>query len=148
MENNNNTTKKSYWGYGITALILSFVVFMSWMVYMSVSEDFYLVTDNYYTEGVNFDEIQERIKNVKSLDKKLTVAQGPNNLEIVIPTEVKGGTVHFFRPSNGTLDFTLPLTANAFEVDKTEMLEGKWVLKFSWTDGEKEYYIEKDLFIL
>jgi len=138
----------SRWGYGITGLILSFVIFMSGMVYMSVKQDFYLVTDNYYSEGINFDKVQEKIKNVKALESKLNVKQSSKAIQIVLPSEVKGGTAHFFRPSNGTLDFTITMNNNVFEVDKTEMLQGKWVIKFNWTDGKKEFYLEEDLFVL
>ncbi len=136
------------WGKGITLLIIGFVVFMSTMVYKAVQQDFYLVTENYYTEGIHYDEVQTKIENVKALDSKISYTQKNGKININMPTEIKGGTVHFFRPSNGTLDFKIAIPAKEFVVDKTKMKIGKWIMKFSWTDGIKEYYFEESISIL
>lgn len=136
------------WGKGITVLLLGFVGFMSWMVYMAVKQDFYLVTENYYTEGLDYDVIQEKIERVKKLKDKITFDQSDGKINITMPTEVAGGTVHFFRPSNGTLDFKIPIVAKAFYVDKTKVKTGKWIMKFEWTDGVEEYYFEESIAIL
>lgn len=136
------------WGKGIGIFLLSFVIFMSTLVYMSVKEDFYLVTDNYYTEGINYDEVQEKIERVKALEDEITFNQADGKINISMPTEITGGTLHFFRPSNGTLDFKVPIVSREFYVDKTKIKDGKWIMKFSWTDGTEEYYFEKSISVL
>lgn len=136
------------WGKGIALLILSFVIFMSTLVYLSVKEDFYLVDEDYYTKGINYDEVQVKISNVKALNEKIIYTQANGKIEFAMPTEVKGGTLHFFRPSNGTIDFRVPIVDKEFYVDKTKIKKGKWVLKFSWTDGLKEYYIEESISVI
>lgn len=136
------------WGKGITLLLIAFVLFMSTLVYMTFQEDFYLVTDNYYTEGINYDEVQEKIEKVKALKEKISFNQSEGKINITMPTEVKGGTVHFFRPSNGTLDFKVPIVSREFYVDKTKVKTGRWIMKFTWTDGVEEYYFEESIAIL
>lgn len=136
------------WGKGIAIFIFMFVVFMSTLVYMSVSEDFYLVSDTYYSDGLNYDQVQEKIINVKSLENKIDISQSKDKINVNMPTEVKGGMVHFFRPSNGTLDFNIAISSKEFYVNKTKMKVGKWIMKLSWTDGIKEYYIEEGISVL
>jgi len=136
------------WGKGIIVVIIGFVLFMSTMVYKSVQEDFYLVTDNYYSEGLEYDKIQSKIENVKALENKIIYSQGNGKIDINMPTDVKGGTVHFFRPSNGTLDFIVTIPSKEFIVDKSKMKKGKWIMKFSWTDGDKEFYFEESISVL
>ncbi|MGB1316424.1 MAG: FixH family protein [Chitinophagales bacterium] len=136
------------WGKGIALFFMSFVVFMSSLVYLSVREDFYLVTDNYYTDGVNYDSVQDKIENVKALKEKIAISQSVEEIQIFIPSNVKGGVLNFYRPSNGTLDFAVAIEDSNFEVNKSKIAKGNWMLKFSWTDGEKEYYFEESLFVL
>lgn len=136
------------WGQGIALFILAFVIFMGTMVYMSVNEDFYLVTENYYTEGINYDKVQVKLENVKELKNKINISQQSNEIKVIMPNEIKGGKVHFFRPSNGTLDFKVEFVDREFYVDKSKILKGKWILKFDWTDGDKEFYIEESISIL
>ena len=136
------------WGKGIALFIVAFIIFMGTMVYKSVNQKFYLVTENYYTEGINYDKVQEKIKNEKALEHSVEFNQKDGKININMPTEVKGGTVHFFRPSDGSIDFQVPIVAKEFYIDKTKMKTGKWIMKFSWTDGVKEYYIEKSISVL
>ena len=121
---------------------------MGTMVYKSVQEDFYLVTENYYTDGINYDEVQTKIENVKALKNRIVFSQANGKINISMPTNVKSGSVYFFRPSNGTLDFKLAIPEKDFVVDKSEIQFGKWIMKFSWTDGTKEYYFEESIGIL
>lgn len=115
------------WGKIVTVIILGFVVFMSSLVYMALQQDFYLVTDSYYTDGLNYDAVQEKIENVKSLESKIQIEQTSNEIDIIIPTDVKGGTLDFYRPSNGTLDFSVAIENNSLSVDKSKILKGNWV---------------------
>lgn len=136
------------WGKGIALLFASFVVFMSSLVYMSVKQDFYLVSDNYYTDGINYDKTQDKITNVKLLNGKIEVLQSPSTIDIKIPSEVKAGVLNFYRPSNGNLDFSIAMENKNVSIEKENITKGSWVLKFNWTDGTKAYYFEESLFVL
>ena len=77
--------------YVAAALLGGFMIMMSTLVYKAVSTDFYLVTDKYYEEGVNYDAKQAELDNVSSLQDKVSVTIVEDKVMIQIPTKVTEG---------------------------------------------------------
>ena len=57
------------------------------------------------------------------------------------------GTIHFYRPSDISKDFTKNIDQGMFEVSTNEMLPGKWVVKMDWTAEGVSFYKEKTIYI-
>jgi len=139
------------WGKGI---ILSFVLFIGvifTMVYISVNTEFSLVSDNYYEQEIAYEDQLDRIRNFNALDVQPDFSFDRKNKRIslafdeALASQIKEGTVTFFRASNARYDKELPLKLGAddrFTVDLSNLLKGAWTLKLLWSDGEKEFYKE------
>lgn len=130
-------------------LLGGFIIMMSTLVYKSVSTDFYLVTDKYYEEGVNYDATQAKLTNVDNLHEKVTANIVENNVIIQIPTQVSEGKIVLYRPADGTKDISLDIVKDQSLVtyDATKMDKGKWIAKIEWQNGDQKYYAEKSFFI-
>jgi len=136
---------KFNWGTGIFLFYSAFVIFMLSLVFMSMQQKIELVTENYYTKGVDFQTQINEQSNVAALVEKPTVKQLENgNVEIKFPASENleskiNGEIAFFRPSDKDLDFTVPIklekTKNQIITQKIE--HGLWKIKMSWTEKDK-----------
>jgi nitrogen fixation protein FixH len=58
------------------------------------------------------------------------------------------GNIHFFRPSDQKLDFTLPLqTGTNQQFNTAKMLPGYWRVRVDFTADNQAYFVEKELII-
>ncbi|WP_375560073.1 FixH family protein [Bernardetia sp. OM2101] len=137
---------KFNWGTGIFLFYSAFVIFMLSLVVMSMQQKIELVTENYYTKGVDFQSQINEQSNVAALVEKPTIKQLENgNVEIKFPNSDNSetskimGEISFFRPSDKDLDFTVPIqlekTKNQIITQKIE--QGLWKVKLSWTQQDK-----------
>ena len=58
------------------------------------------------------------------------------------------GQIHFFRPSDQTLDFTLPLQASPDTpqlINTAKLQPGYWRVRLDFTAGGQAYFLEKNL---
>ncbi len=136
---------KFNWGTGIFLFYSAFVFFMLSLVFMSMQQDIQLVTENYYTEGIDFQKKINQQTNVAALKEKPTIKQFENGtIEIKFPTSNSktdkiNGKIAFFRPSDKDLDFSLPirLTETNNQLITKKIKQGLWRIKMSWTQEDK-----------
>lgn len=145
--------EKFNWGTGIFLFYSAFVIFMLSLVFMAMQQDIQLVTENYYTKGVDFQSQINEQNNVAALKEKPTVKQLENgNVEIKFPisdaSQIKG-EIAFFRPSDKDLDFTIPiqLKKESNQIITQKIEHGLWKVKLSWTEddetgNDKKFYQE------
>ncbi|MEM8895772.1 MAG: FixH family protein [Bacteroidota bacterium] len=141
------------WG---TKIFLTFVVFaiiiMS-MVAISVSQDFHLVSEDYYKQEIEYQDQIDKIQNYKQLEQPLAIKYWSKGRKasIQFPTSRKAeleGEIHFFRPSNGNLDFKVAINPDGGGsqiVDLSDAVPGLWKVKVSWSANGKGYYDEQTL---
>ena len=136
------------WGHKIVIGFVSFVIFMIAMVSISMSTDFYLVEENYYEEELAYQDKIDSRSNGNQWVKQVSITDSTDY--IIIRFEgaslVKEGSIQFFRPSDATLDFTIPLVEN-FKLPKKEFKKGKWIIKLEWGFDNKKYVKEETLII-
>jgi len=143
-----------HWGLKI---VLSFVLFISFILYLlfrALNEDFYLVTDDYYQQDIIYQSHIDKIDNARALSDPIKIdIENGNAILTFSPLRSKKtieGEIHFFRPSNATLDFRLPIKLNDDSqqiIAVKSLKKGLWKVKINWGDNEKEYYQEKILVI-
>ncbi len=139
------------WGKKITVLYLSFVLFMSYMVYQSVQQkDIYLVSKDYYKDEINYEATIQQMKNTASLSREVAIEQTATSVVFDFPDESVGSTgkIRFFRPSNATFDVSFPLNINENtnqEVNVSDLPKGLWVIKLSWQKAGIPYYLEQKI---
>jgi hypothetical protein len=138
------------WGTKIAILYGGFVLLIVFMVIMSVNQKVDLVSENYYDQEVAYQGRINEMNNANTLSEKVTTAFINNGIEITFPEEMKGkivtGNVLFFRPSDKTKDFTLPvkLDDNAAQfVAGSNLQKGMYKLQIDWKADNKNYYSEQ-----
>ncbi|MFN3589818.1 MAG: FixH family protein [Spirosomataceae bacterium] len=132
-------------GTGIALAYTSFVVFMLYMVYRSVTQkDIFLVTESYYEEELKYQDKIDQMTLANQLSSKATLEVEGNEILLTFPKESVGtsGEIAFYRPSNPAFDFNLPLaisdTAMVVSAPKT-MQKGLWEAHISWVKEGKTY---------
>ena len=141
------------WGHGITLAIISFISYIMFMVITMLSTSSDLVEENYYEAGVNFEKKIQAVRNSKSIKNKILVTIDESYLAIEFPKEVimdsvMEGSVHLYRPENGSLDkhFAFSIAAgNTQLIPIKKIKKGNYKLLLSWKTKESDYYVDKDI---
>ncbi|MGY3090147.1 hypothetical protein ACVWYF_003202 [Hymenobacter sp. UYAg731] len=148
--------KRSPWPYAIVAVFVLFAVYIGSMVYQAMQTDVNLVSADYYQQELAH---QQRIDAVARAAALLTPVQvrydaASRRLNLQLPAALAGqsvaGQVHFFRPSNQKLDFTVPLRPAADlqqSINTSKMALGFWRVQLEFTAGGQAYFIEQDLLL-
>jgi hypothetical protein len=147
--------KKLNWGNGITLAITVFVIATLSVVSYLISLDFFLVTNEHYEQGVEYQETIDQRNRSSNLEDPVVIVfdEKLQALRIVFPTEFIGlaqGEIKLYRPNNPELDAKIPLSVNTngTQLISTATLEkGKWMLKVEWQANEESYLEEKTVVI-
>ncbi|OWY21324.1 hypothetical protein C7N43_24160 [Sphingobacteriales bacterium UPWRP_1] len=141
------------WGWRIAFAYCGFVVFMLFMVFLCMRQDVDLVAENYYEQELNYEQQIQKQKNAQRLEQnvQLQYQTGNNQITVRYPktAEPAKGTIAFFRPSDKTLDFSIPVqpdTGGIQIIDAAQLKNGLWRIKMEWSVGKTPYYTEKTIF--
>ena len=137
------------WGHGIALLVISFIVFMSGLVFLCLQQDFYLVSSSYYEEGVAYDNTQSAISNYKSLEDQIQLQTTNQILTISIPTNIVSGGIKFYKPDNGNHDVQLQLNGDSQTItqDLSQMAKGFYHVQIQWNDGQSDYIADQSIVV-
>ena len=145
---------KLNWGYRVAILYCSFVAFMLFLVFRSHSEDFSLVTKDYYKGAIEYQQQIDKIKNSAALPEKLQIAFSQENKKASFSfpqnmTSVQG-EILFYRPSDSKQDLKIsvqPDAENLQVVSFRDLQKGLWRVQVEWNAGGTAYFDEKSLVI-
>ncbi|MCW8804511.1 MAG: FixH family protein, partial [Ignavibacteriaceae bacterium] len=138
------------WGTGIVIGIIIFITLSVTMTIIFMTQDVSLVSDNYYEKSLVFQDEIDKQSRTKSLDEQVKINFDGAVITILFPSDYSGeklsGEIYFYRPSNSSLDFKLPLLVNeeGSQIIPVERLEkGFWRVKLNWTMDGNGYYNER-----
>jgi nitrogen fixation protein FixH len=142
------------WG---TWIVISFIVFAAGtfaMVYISMSTKVDLVTDDYYEKELRYQEHIDLVKGTNSLDGQVALELSNSIVRLSFPNigtrESYSGSIQFFRPSDKSSDFILPVAVDSSygqSVPAALFSKGLWRVKISWVVGKQHYYSELPLMV-
>ena len=141
------------WGTRIVLLYSGFVVLILALVFGASSQTFHLVTEDYYAEELDYQEMIFASQNAKALPTPLQVTENMANklVSLAFPVEQTdvAGEVHFYKPDNATEDKKVALQPvnGSQELSLAGMRHGRWTMKIRWDSGGKTFYEERSLFI-
>lgn len=142
------------WGIKIAIAYTSFVVFMLYLVVMSVKTDIHLVTTNYYEKELEYPAQMIKVANNNALKEDFSINYVASKQQITIQfpkgMSLVSGKVYFFRPSNSRYDFDLPIEVNAnqqYIIDTKKITKGLWKIKVDWENAGEGYYKEQQIVI-
>jgi len=145
---------KINWGTGIVIGIVVFVIITISMTVMFMTQDVHLVTDDYYEKTLTYQDEIDKQSRTKALDDEVEINFDGEIIGILFPSsyldERISGEIYFYRPSNPSLDFKIPLRlskeGNQF-IPVERMEKGFWRLKLNWNMDKNGYYSERAITI-
>ena len=145
---------KFNWGTGIAIFFLLFVITTVTMVIRTTYYDHSLVVDKYYEADLKYQKHYEKLAHNKELSTKLEIKflEKEGLIQFQFPMETKGvsGKALFFRPSDTSKDFEIPIQTNdqqQFLFPAKDLISGLWKVKVDWSSNGKEYYTEQRIVI-
>ncbi len=141
---------KFNWGTGIALFYGTFAAVLIFAVIKSTTHDNSLVVDNYYEEDLKYQQHFDRLTNAMLDDISFKVNSKEQLVYLQFPMYAQQGEILFFRPSDKTKDFKLPVSTNAagIQVVPTNGLSnGLWKVKINWSSEGKNYYSEQSIIL-
>ncbi|MBD3616407.1 MAG: FixH family protein [Gracilimonas sp.] len=148
--------KKFNWGTGIFLAVTLFVIATLSVVSYLISLDFYLVSNDHYEQGVEYQETIDGQQRVKNLDNPVLVLfdEPSVSIKITFPKELRSdslsGSVTFYRPNDSELDrkFKLQIDEDGRQtIPVSDFEKGRWKLTLEWKQDSLVYINEKNIFI-
>jgi hypothetical protein len=152
----NNMKEKFNWGSGITIAIVVFVLATLSTVSYLISLEFYLVSEDHYEEGVQYQETIDGIQRAKNLDTPVLILfdEPTVSIKITFPqaliTDSLSGHVTFYRPNNSEQDrrYKLQLDENGRQsIPVSDLEDGRWKLTLEWKSDSLTFIDQKNIFI-
>jgi hypothetical protein len=145
---------KFTWGTGITLTLIGFVMAMAFAVYKVMQEDFDLVTSDYYEQELIYQKKIDQKSNALALGEVVALKFSEEGLFIKMPSKLKGrlGDLHIqmYCVTDDELDFEFSKETWDVEdilIKHKNLQSGKWIAKITFSDGEKAYYFEPEIFL-
>ena len=138
------------WGGKIVIVYLTFVAGILFLVYKSSLQKTDLVASDYYAKELQYQNVINSTNNAAQLSTSASVKDEENNIALSMPLEAvnASGKIEFYRPSDASKDFTLPLNIDANgkqTFNKLRFVHGAYNVKISWSKEGKDYYTEQFL---
>lgn len=147
---------KFNWGTGLTLAIVVFVLATLSTVSYLISLEFYLVSENHYEEGVEYQETIDGIQNANDLSTPVLILfdEPTESIKITFPIALRSdslnGSIKFYRPNDSSLDkrFKLELNEDGQQsIPVSDFEEGRWKLTLQWQQDTLTYIDHKNIFI-
>ena len=137
---------KLNWGWGIAIFLSGFISFILFFLFQALSFDGDLVADDYYDKELKHQETIDAQSNFKDLGEEISILMLDEYVQVALP-KLKDykGELHVYRPSNAQLDRNYPIEGEKIHIPRSDLEQGNYQLKISWTSSGKAYYAEKTL---
>tara|TARA_R110000868_G_scaffold1211_2_gene9343 strand:- start:64301 stop:64750 length:450 start_codon:yes stop_codon:yes gene_type:complete len=148
--------KKLDWGKGIFIVITLFIIGTLSVVSYLISLDFYMVNNNHYEEGVEYQHTIDSKERTSKLEHSVIILfdEERDALKIFFPDELlekaNDGVINLYRPNDSTKDRNLAIqfdAGNTHVIPMEGMDKGKWVLTITWKMDNLDYQEEKVIII-
>ena len=145
--------RRTSWPYAIVAVFVLFAGYIGMMVQQAMRTTVDLVSPDYYQQELAYQRRMESVARAAALPApiELKYEAAARQLTLQLPPSLASqpvrGQLHFFRPSNQLLDFTLPLQGASQRISTAKMRPGYWRARLDFTAGGQTYFIEKELII-
>lgn len=139
------------WGNKLLLVFAAFALLMCTLVYKCMHQNFELVTKDYYTDELRYQDKIDAMNNANKISS-VVIDQNNDKVSIQLPKEIKGlatsGQLWFYCPVNSVNDRKIPLQVNdegVMLIDKSKIARSNYQVKLNWQIGKEQYYTEKSL---
>ena len=145
---------KMNWGTGILIGIIIFILISVSMTVIFMNQDVNLVTDEYYENSLKYQDEIDKQSRTNALSEEVKIDFNGQLINVLFPEHYQNksisGEIYFYRPSDPSLDFKIPLLINAEGnqfISTERLVKGYWRLKLNWTMDGSGYYNERAITI-
>ena len=124
------------------------------MVAVSMTKNVDLVSDNYYEKGIKYQDQIDMNKNSAEFSNKIKTEIKDSGLLIEYSGDLlKGnfsGEIKFYRSSDAKKDFKVNIETDEKGIQLIPVMnldKGLWKVQFSFKKDNKNYFLEKSIFI-
>lgn len=142
------------WGTGIAITLILFVGLMGTMVYLATQQKFDLVSENYYEEELNYQDIIDQKSNALRLTDKARITRENDKFILELPKDFSGKNKTFtalmYCEKDASMDFKWEeknLKDNNSIIPFTRFHEGRWIAKVKLQCEGIGYYFEPEIFL-
>lgn len=137
------------WGIKIIVGLGTFMLFIIIMgIYMVQKNTDSLEETDYYEKSLSYDQVYERKYNllIDKVEPQISIVG--DTLCITFAQAINRGKLIFKRPSDNTLDLTIPLSTTNFscKLPISTLAKGNWHLEISWESGSRAYIFDQALY--
>lgn len=137
------------WGRGIAIALALFIGFIATLVTILISQKVDLVSEEYYSEELNF---QQEIDGIKAGNDQLEMTFTKKNDQLVVDvpmeTDSKNVTFHFYRANDNALDKTFELqNSKMLLIPIKELAKGNYSVRAEYTIQGKQVIQKYELTI-
>ncbi len=116
-------------------------------IYMVSRDSDSLEEDDYYEQGLNYDQAYEKKQNVLTMQESPRIEIKKDTLYIHFVSKINKGKLLFRKPSDSRLDKELPFqtTNNLFVLPISTFDRGLWNLYIDWKSVGKDFLFEEHI---
>jgi len=137
------------WGTRIAAGLGAFMIFIVGTgIYMVTKNTDTLEETDYYEQSLDYDQVYRGKQNLEDDRARPQVRVNGDTLYITFKTAENRGELVFKRPSDGSLDLTLPFATRSadYQLPVDSFKKGSWKLNIRWQSNGTPYISEHNLF--
>ncbi|MEQ6121628.1 FixH family protein [Reichenbachiella sp. MALMAid0571] len=136
------------WGNKVVLSFIAFVIIIVTMVVVSMKQDIFLVSEDYYDKEVKYQSQIDKMKLASSERATVTISKDSDKVQFDFSDVPEKGEILFFRPSDATKDFKVEVMKEKRQsLSKDNLGKGYWKMKISWSANGNDYYTEKSIVI-
>lgn len=150
----NKSKNRSPWPLGIVVVLGIFATFIVTIAVFLSKKNFDLVSTDYYSQSVNYNDIMSARGAFDSLAEKPSVLVNDSKQQInfsfpsAYASKVGNLSVQFFKPDDAKQDFEMPieqLVSKDLNLDYSSMRKGIWNLSLHWEMNGTSYLLEDEI---
>ncbi len=144
---------KISWGVRIALLYGGFVALIIILVVGSMRQQFDLVSADYYSQEIKYQEVIDASKNQSALSAPVKLSATESAVTIQFPKEFErqqlSGSIQFYSPASSKWDkeIAIETTGNSMTVPRTSLPAPYYKTKLRWQANGKPYYQESEIIL-
>lgn len=144
---------KFNWGTGIFIVIVLFLTVCAAFIIFALNQDINLIHKDYYEKGVDYSDQLDVINRSEAFKDKISAQVSPNGISVkidsLVASKIDSGLIYLYRPSGKDFDLEFPLKKNQseFQIGSDKLIEGRYILKFSWHYNALKYEVDKPVIV-
>lgn len=138
-------------GHIITVALISFMVFILYLVFSLVNTKVDLAADDYYIQELTYETVIQAKNNSVGFDEKVNVRQENEKVYFSFDKDLNvqnsSGKIYFYKPNNKEADKTFQFTKeqplNVVSVKTFD--KGEYKITITWNFDNVDYLVEKSI---